>query len=91
MQSGVKDWRYIVFVASQETGVNGQQTAGRPENIMPLSPTVGGGGIIMKNLQQKCLTWSPHSLITGMLMSSTNTVIFLPAGGPYVVPMRLST
>lgn len=37
------------------------------------------------------LTWSPHSLMMGMLMSSTNTVIFLPAGGPYVVPIRLST
>jgi len=37
------------------------------------------------------LTWSPHSLITGMLMSSTNTVSFLPAGGPYVVPILLST
>lgn len=37
------------------------------------------------------LTWSPQLLIIGMLISSTNTVIFLPAGGPYVVPIRLST
>lgn len=36
-------------------------------------------------------TWSPHSLMAGMLTSSTNTSIFFPAGGPYVVPMRLST
>ena len=27
-------------------------------------------------------TWSPHSLIIGMLMSSIKIVIFLPAGGP---------
>ena len=37
------------------------------------------------------LTWSPHSFITGMLISSTKTVILLPAGGPKVVPIRLST
>ena len=34
--------------------------------------------------------WSPHSLMIGMLTSSINTVIFLPAGGPYVVPGRAS-
>ena len=27
-------------------------------------------------------TWSPHLLIMGILTSSINTVIFLPAGGP---------
>ena len=37
------------------------------------------------------ITWSPHSLMTGMLISSTKTVILFPAGGPYVVPIRLST
>ena len=36
-------------------------------------------------------TWSPHSLIMGMLTSSTKTVILRPPGGPYVVPTRLST
>ena len=30
----------------------------------------------------KWLTWSPHSLITGMLISSIYTLIFFPAAGP---------
>ena len=42
-------------------------------------------------LSKTSITWSPQLLMIGMLMSSTNTVIFLPAGGPYVVPIRLST
>mmetsp|Transcript_23991 Transcript_23991/g.78017 ORF Transcript_23991/g.78017 Transcript_23991/m.78017 type:complete len:200 (+) Transcript_23991:5674-6273(+) len=37
------------------------------------------------------VTWSPQSFITGMLMSSTKTAIFLPPGGPYVRPWRFST
>ena len=42
-------------------------------------------------LQVHIITWSPHSLIIGMLMSSINIVIFLPAGGPKVLPILLST
>ena len=36
-------------------------------------------------------TWSPHSFTAGMLISSTNTVSFLPPTGPYVRPWRFST
>lgn len=36
------------------------------------------------------LSRANHSLIFGMLMSSMKSDIFLPAGGPYVLPTRLS-
>jgi len=45
----------------------------------------------LKRHQGTVHTWSPHSFTIGMLMSSMNTVIFFPAGGPYVVPTLLST
>ncbi len=37
------------------------------------------------------VTWSPQSLMVGMLMSSTNTTMLLPPGGPKVRPWRFST
>mmetsp|Transcript_8304 Transcript_8304/g.37849 ORF Transcript_8304/g.37849 Transcript_8304/m.37849 type:complete len:212 (-) Transcript_8304:1664-2299(-) len=37
------------------------------------------------------VTWSPQSFICGMEMSSTNTMSFLPAGGPNVRPCLFST
>jgi len=38
--------------------------------------------VILKTTFMIYLTWSPHSLITGMLMSSIKMDIFFPAGGP---------
>ncbi len=37
------------------------------------------------------VTWSPHSFIAGMEMSSMKMNIFFPPGGPYVLPCRFST
>ena len=45
MQRGKNPSNKYRGIMSHETGVGNGQTDGRPENIMPLPPTVGGGSI----------------------------------------------
>ena len=46
---------------------------------------------ILYVLDLKSDTWSPHSFMIGMFTSSMKQVIRRPPGGPYVLPIRLST
>mmetsp|Transcript_11983 Transcript_11983/g.37931 ORF Transcript_11983/g.37931 Transcript_11983/m.37931 type:complete len:214 (-) Transcript_11983:471-1112(-) len=62
--------------------------------IIFMSP--GFSRLYMPSCSSSCrtislVTWSPHSLMLGIEMSSTNTAICLPPGGPKVRPWRFST